>query len=211
MTLAALVMAGGKATRMGGNVEKPLLKVAGKSMLQRVVEVIRQSSVADRIVVAATDDTLASALEAQRLGAESVITPGDGFEEDMRFAIKALSLEDVLVVSADLPFITAELVEKVVEQYYRSGKPTLAVMTRREVYEKLGSKPQYVFKIDGIDLVAVGINIIDGHRIGERELDQAVLIIESGDAVINVNTPQELEHARKEPRRTEAAHSKMEC
>ena len=39
--------------RMGGNVEKPLLKVAGKSMLQRVVEVIRQSSVADRIVVAA--------------------------------------------------------------------------------------------------------------------------------------------------------------
>ena len=77
--------------------------------------------------------------------------------------------------------------------------------------EKLGSKPQYVFKIDGIDLVAVGINIIDGRRIGERELDQAVLIIESGDAVLNDNTPQELEHARKEPRRTEAAHLKMEC
>ena len=181
---------------MGAKVEKPLLEVSGKSMLQLVIEVLKQTSV-DRIVVASSTNTPATSIEARRLGVEVLVTPGDGFEEDMRFAIRQLSLGDVLVVSADLPFITADIVERVVQKYRSSGKPALAVMAKPEVYEEIGSKPQYLFKVDGQDFVPVGINMVDGKRIDEGELDQTIFVIDSGDAVLNVNTSTELDLARK--------------
>jgi adenosylcobinamide-phosphate guanylyltransferase len=181
---------------MGAKVEKPLLEVSGKSMLQLVIELLKQTSV-DRIVVASSTNTPATTIEARRMGVEVLVTPGDGFEEDMRFAIRRLSLEDVLVVSADLPFITADIVERAVQKYRSSGKPALAVMAKPEVYEEIGSKPQYLFKVDGQDFVPVGINMVDGKRIDEGELDQTILEIDSGDVVLNVNTLMELDLARK--------------
>ena len=181
---------------MGAKVEKPLLEVSGKSMLQLVIELLKQTSV-DRIVVASSTNTPATTIEARRMGVEVLVTPGDGFEEDMRFAIRRLSLEDVLVVSADLPFITADIVERAVQKYRSSGKPALAVMAKPEVYEEIGSKPQYLFKVDGQDFVPVGINMVDGKRIDEGELDQTIFEIDSGDVVLNVNTLMELDLARK--------------
>ena len=70
-------------------------------------------------------------------------------------------------------------------------------MAKPEVYEEIGSKPQYLFKVDGQDFVPVGINMVDGKRINEGELDQTTLVIDSGDVVLNVNTLMELDLARK--------------
>jgi adenosylcobinamide-phosphate guanylyltransferase len=181
---------------MGAKVEKPLLEISGKSMLQLVIEVLKQTSV-ERIVVASSTHTPATNIEARRMGVEVLVTPGDGFEEDMRFAIRRLSLGDVLVVSADLPFMTVDIVERAVQKYRSSGKPALAVMAKPELYEEIGSKPQYLFKVDGQNFVPVGINIIDGKRIDEGELDQTIFVIESSDVVLNVNTSMELDLARK--------------
>jgi adenosylcobinamide-phosphate guanylyltransferase len=199
--MTALVMAGGRASRMGGGVEKALLEVSGKSLLQRVVEILRQSSSVTRIVVASSPNTPATTIEAKRLGVESIITPGNGFEEDMRLAISQLSLGEVLVVSSDLPFITVGVIEEAVHKYRSSGKPALAVMARAELYERLGLKPGYVFEVHGQNLVPVGINIIDGRCIDEGELDQVELIISSEDVALNVNTPNDLEAAREKLRR----------
>jgi adenosylcobinamide-phosphate guanylyltransferase len=182
---------------MGLGLEKPLLRVSGKSMLQRVIDVLKRSSTVDRIVVASSINTPRTTVEAKKLGAETIVTPGNGFEEDMRFAIRQLSLGDVLVVSADLPFITVSIVEQAVQKYRSSGKPALAVMVSPEAYEKLDSKPQYLFKVDGQDLAPVGINIIDGRRIDEGELEQTGFVIDSGDVALNVNTLKDLELARK--------------
>jgi adenosylcobinamide-phosphate guanylyltransferase len=181
---------------MGTKVEKPLLEISGKSMLQLVIEMLKQTSV-ERIVVASSTHTPATSIEARRMGVEVLVTPGDGFEEDMRFAIRRLSLGDVLVVSADLPFMTADIVERAVQKYRSSGKPALAVMAKPELYEEIGCKPQYLFKVDGQNFVPVGINIIDGKRIDEGELDQTIFIIDSGNVILNVNTLTELDLARK--------------
>jgi adenosylcobinamide-phosphate guanylyltransferase len=182
---------------MGGGVEKPLLEISGKSMLQHVIEVLRRCNSIDRIVVASSYETPATTIEAERLGAESIITPGSGFEEDMRFVIRHLSLGEVLVISSDLPFITVDVIEEAFQKYRSTRKPALAVMAPVEFYERFGSKPGYVFEVNGRKLVPVGINIIDGRRINEGSLEQTELIIDSGDVAINVNTPEELEVARK--------------
>ena len=197
MSLTALVMAGGKATRMGVGVEKPMLQVDGKSMLQRVIVAMKEVRTIDRIVVASSSNTPNTTIEARKLGVETLDTPGDGFEEDMRFAIRKLGLEDVLVVSADLPLITPDIVREAVGRYRSSGKPALAVMVKVEDYERLGAKPQHIFEVDRQRLTAVGINLLDGRRIDEKELDQEVLLVDSQDVILNVNNTGELELARK--------------
>jgi len=126
------------------------------------------------------------------LGVENLTTPGAGFEEDMRFAVRKLSLGDVLVISSDLPFVTVGVVEEAVRKYRGSRKPALAVMAEPALYEKLGLKPEFVFEINGRRLVPVGINVLDGRRIGEGALEQVELVIDSEDVALNVNTPGDL-------------------
>jgi adenosylcobinamide-phosphate guanylyltransferase len=182
---------------MGGDVEKPLLEISGKTVLQRVIDVLKRSKSIDRIVVASSPVTPATTTAAKKLGVQTILTPGDGFEEDMRFAIRQLSLGEVLVISADLPFVTLDVIEEALHKYRDTRKPALAVMAPAELYEKLGIKPGYVFEINGQKLVPVGINIIDARRIDEGYLEQTELIIDSGDAAFNINTPEELRAARK--------------
>ena len=190
-------MAGGRGSRMGSPVEKPLLEIAGRSLLQRVIEQLKLAPSIERIVVASSPNTPITAREAGRLNVENVVTPGDGFEEDMRFAIRQLALEDVMIVSCDLPFLTVNVIERAVQTYRTSMKPALAVMAPVETYKKLGSNPGYVFDIRGQNLVPAGVNIIDGRRVGEGQLDQVELIIDSEDVALNVNTLKDLETAKK--------------
>jgi len=182
---------------MGGGVEKPLLEISGESMFERVVSVLRSCSSIERIVVASSRSTPATTIRAGELQVESIITPGEGFEEDMRFAIRQLSLTEVLVISSDLPFVTAHVIEGAFRKYRDERKPALAVMAPPELYERFDLKPSYVFDINGRKLVPVGINILDAGRINEGSLEQTELVIDCADVVFNVNTPGELEAARK--------------
>lgn len=182
---------------MGGRVEKPLLKVSEKPMLQCVIEALRRSASIGRIVVASSPSTPATAIEAKKLGAETIITPGAGFEEDMRIAIGDLSLGDVLVISSDLPFVTPEIIDEAARKYSESGKPALAVMAPAALYERLGSKPEYIFQIGGQNFAPVGINIVDGRRIEEGALEQVELVIDTEDVALNVNTSADLAVANR--------------
>lgn len=182
---------------MNVTTEKPLLEVGGRPMIEHVVEALKQSKIVDRIAIAVTRNTPDTARKANELSIEVIQTPGEGYVSDMRYAIRKLGACDILTVAADLPFITSEIVDGAVEKYRSSGKPSLAVMAPVEVYKRLGSEPDYVFQIDGMKLVPIGLNIIDGRMIDRPELAQAVLVTSSEEFATNVNTSVELEAARK--------------
>jgi len=114
----------------------------------------------------------------------------------MQYAIKKLDLGEVLVVSADIPLITFEIVDQAIRQFKSSGKPALAVMSPLKLYDQLGLHPQYIFEVNGIRMVPVGINLVDGRKMDRGELDQEILVSESEAIALNVNTPRELELAR---------------
>jgi adenosylcobinamide-phosphate guanylyltransferase len=190
-------MAGGKATRMVSEFEKPMVEVGGKPMLLLVVEALKKSNGIDRIVVAVSPHTPKTALAAREIGAEVMETQGFGYEEDMKFAIKQRKLRDVIVVSADLPLLTPALVDRAIESYKREMKPALSVMAPAEIVEKQGAKPSFVFQVGGKRLVPIGINLIDGTRIDEPQLEETVLIAEPDDSILNVNTIEELKVARE--------------
>ncbi|MEM4297232.1 MAG: hypothetical protein QW815_02550, partial [Nitrososphaerota archaeon] len=114
-----------------------------------------------------------------------------------KFVIKSLSLRFVLIVSADLPLLKGSYLDEAIERFLISGKPALCLVAPLMEYKGLGFNPDHVLKEGGRDVVPVGVNILDGSRIDESELPQENLVVKDVKAFINVNTPDELERAKK--------------
>ncbi len=196
MAITALVMAGGKGTRMRTTVEKPLLKVGGKTMIHHVIDALRKAESVNRLIVAVTPATRRTAEAARAQGVEVVETAGEGYEQDMKEAIVKLGLKDVIVVAADLPFLAPAIVDEVVRNYYSSGKPALMVAAPVKLYRNIDLEASYVFDYEGQELAPVGLNMIDGTRIAEEKLDEAVFVVRNHDLIFNVNTQTDLKLAR---------------
>jgi adenosylcobinamide-phosphate guanylyltransferase len=122
-------------------------------------------------------------------------TPGKEYVSDMGYAVKKLKLRHVLAIAADLPLITGEVVDAILECYEQCGKPALAVVVPMETKEKLGLSGEYAFELGDMLVVPAGINVIDGRRIDEEELDQEVCLLDLKEVAVNINTVQELKIA----------------
>jgi adenosylcobinamide-phosphate guanylyltransferase len=184
MKATCLVMAGGKGSRMRHHAEKPLIQIAGKPMVQYVIEAVQHSRGIDRIFVATSRHTPETATTLRSLGLNVVETSGDDYVEDTKLAVKSLGLKKTLVISADLPLITANIIDEVIRRYEMSGKPALAVaIPRLSENTKEG-------------LAFAGVNMLDGERINEKMLDEEVMIVGRVEVMLNVNTPEDLELVR---------------
>ncbi|MCW4046460.1 MAG: NTP transferase domain-containing protein [Candidatus Bathyarchaeota archaeon] len=197
MGVTALVMAGGKGTRMASSEEKPLLRVGGKPVIEHVLAALGNARKIDSIVVAVSDYTPKTEKLMTGFPVTVVKTPGREYVFDLGYAVKALKLQTVMAVAADLPLITGEIVDAIIERYERCGKPALAVVVPMETKEKLGLAGDYSFVMANRRMVPAGINVIDGRRIDEKELDQEVFLLDLEEVAVNINTVQELEIAEK--------------
>jgi adenosylcobinamide-phosphate guanylyltransferase len=198
MTTTALVMAGGKGTRFALKQEKPLLHVGGKPVIAHVLEALRKSKKVDLVVVAVSDFTPKTAAYVSSLGVEVVLTPGKGYVWDMDFAVKKLGLKTVLAVGADLPLLTGEVVDDILERYVACGKPALAVAVPLEMRQELGLGVDYAFDCQGKRVVYAGINVLDGSKIDDAELEQEVYVLDKVEVAVNINTVDELRVAQEQ-------------
>ena len=186
----ALVMAGGKGSRLRMG-EKPLVKLFGRSLIDYVVSALLDSS-ADRIFVAATENvpmTRKWALE-RELGV--VDTKGKGFVTDMVEAVEMAGVaEPILIVMADLPLVTPDLIDEIMETYEKRPEPALSTHTPLDLHRRLGRRPDSLFNYRSQLIVPSGINILDGANIREEQEDYH-LIMERIELAVNVNVVEDL-------------------
>jgi len=192
MGVTALVMAGGKGTRMALSEEKTLLKIGGKTVIEHVLVALKNAEKVESIVVAVSDYTPKTAKFMTKFSAKVIKTPGNEYVSDMGYAVKKLKLQTVLAVAADLPLITGEVIDDIVERYEQCGKPALTVVVPMETKEKLGLGGEYAFEVRNKLVVPAGINVIDGRRIDEKELDEEICVVDNEEVAVNINTIQEL-------------------
>jgi len=198
MTVSALIMAGGKGTRMNSLEEKPLIEICGKPVIEYVLSALKNAKKIDDIYVAVTERTPKTALHAEKLQTKIVTTPGKDYVSDMGYATQTLKLGKFLAIAADLPLITGEIIDQIVKRYENCGKPALTVAIPIETKIKMGMSSEYSFKMDNKDVVPTGINIIDGNkRYGDEWLDQDIFLLDQIELAININNPQELQIAKK--------------
>jgi adenosylcobinamide-phosphate guanylyltransferase len=110
----------------------------------------------------------------------------------MGYAVRTLGLQTVLAIGADFPLITAEIVDAIVDGYERCGKPALSVVVPIETKKQLGLSGKYGFEFKGKRVVPAGINVIDGRRIDEEELEEEIYVSDRKEVAVNINTVKEL-------------------
>ena len=198
MGITALVMAGGKGTRMCLAEEKPLIKVCGKPAIEYVIIALNNAKKIDSIVVATTKCTPKTAAIMSQFPVKVVETPGRDYVSDMGYAAQNLELGVFLAIAADLPLVTPQALDSIVEHYEHCGKPALTVAVPLETKTRLGMSADYKFKMDDRDVVPTGINVIDGSkRYGDEWLDQDIYLLDLPELAVNVNTVQELNLAER--------------
>lgn len=197
MGIVALIMAGGKGSRFGVDVEKPMVELMGKTLLKRVIEAAKDAWSISSIYVAVTARTPKTLEEAAKAHVKTVKTKGVGYHADLQEAILGANLRcPVLSLSSDLVFLTGRFLDKVVSNYEKSGKPALIVLSTIEACRNFGVEPTSLYEHNGKLFAVSGINIVDGRKISGGEQEQEVMISDQLDAVFNVNTLQDLELAR---------------
>jgi adenosylcobinamide-phosphate guanylyltransferase len=195
--VTALVMAGGKGTRMKLPMEKPLINVCGKPVIEYVLAALKNAKKIDRIIVATTKITPKTTSLMRQLGVEVIETPGNDYVSDMGYVVSTLKLGVFLAIAADLPLVKGEMIDAVMERYERCGKPALTVAVPLETKVKLGMCIEYSFDTDDKQkVVPVGLNVIDGSkRYGDEWLDQDIFVMNYEELAVNINTVSELQLA----------------
>lgn len=196
--ITALIMAGGKGTRMKSKEEKPLVQVCGRPVIQYVLAALKDSKKIGRIIVATTTSTPNTTILMKRYGVEVIETPGKDYVSDMGWVVQKLKLGVFLAIAADLPLVKAETIDSIVERYEKCGKPALTVAVPLKTKTKLGMCIEYSFEEQGQTVVPVGINVVDGSkRYGDEWLDQDIYLVNSQELAVNINTIEELQLAEK--------------
>lgn len=183
----AIIMAGGRGTRMNSIQEKPLIELRGKPLILHVLQALEESREVERILVATSSYTPQTALLMNKLGFEVVKTPGAGYIEDLAFLISRDEFKDqiFLTVTSDLPLITGEIIDQVLEKYYKSSRPAMSVMIPVEVFREHGLEPSLVLG----NLVPSGLNILRGK---DNEQDEEVLVLSKIELALNINSPEDI-------------------
>ncbi|PVX24759.1 MAG: nucleotidyltransferase [Candidatus Bathyarchaeum sp.] len=197
MQVVALIMAGGKGTRFGGDTEKPMAQFMGKPLIRIVVEATEESKRITQTYVAVTSYSPKTTQEAKKASVKVIETDGKGYHADVQQAVQKANIAcPVLIISADLPLINGEFLDEVIRKYEQSGKPALTVLIPKEAFSEYGLSAVSLYQQDGKMYAVSGINIIDGQRILEEQ-EQEVVVSSRPEAVFTVNSLTDLEEAKK--------------
>ncbi|MFZ2470804.1 MAG: NTP transferase domain-containing protein [Methanothrix sp.] len=183
-------MAGGRGSRLKMG-EKPLVTLFGRPLIEYVALALEDSGV-DRIFVATTDNVPRTKKWAAHRGLSVIETGGYGYVADMIEAVKNAEVQDpIMIIMADLPLVTSDLIDEIIEVYERRPEPALSTHTPLDLHSRLGRRPDSLFNYQGRLIVPAGINVLDGSEI-EKEQEDFHLILERIELAVNVNVAGDL-------------------
>jgi adenosylcobinamide-phosphate guanylyltransferase len=192
----AILMAGGRGTRLEVPCEKPLFKLCNKPLIKYVIDNLKASKLIDKIVIAVSPNTQETTkyLKSLNEGLEILDTSGDDYLVDLSFILdhfESKSSEDTLLfINADLPFISTETIDYTLEYYFKSDKDALSTLVPVEIFKELGLNYSYEFNGN----VPSGLNVLRSINVVQDE-DQ--LIIPKKELALNINTLLDSQVAEK--------------
>ncbi|PAU85606.1 GTP--adenosylcobinamide-phosphate guanylyltransferase [Halorubrum salipaludis] len=208
-------MCGGRGTRLGGEAEKPLREVAGRPMVDRVLDALAASRIeATHAVVSPHATRTRERLAERASGSPSlsvVDAPGNGYVADLRHAMEAVDAggDPLLTVAADLPLLDAAAVNAVLDAARAADGDSLTVCVPAARKRDLGVSADATTEIDGREVVPAGINVVggagdesdaEGDDEGEASADRdagAVHLTDDARLAVNVNYPSDVRTAER--------------
>ena len=196
--MEALVMAGGKGTRMGMcGVEKPMIEIGGVYTVERVINALQRSKNIDRVLVSVSPNTPDTEKYVREMGVETIRTSGENYVGDLHEAFKNLCGEYILTCPSDMPLLKPFTVDAFVNYFLEHPDDSMTAIVDENVVVKSGFTPSFDFEEDGKKWVLSGMNIMDRKKILDNVvLNYSYFKTDWVDLAINMNTEYELEIAR---------------
>lgn len=189
----ALIMAGGKATRLAMG-EKALTRVHDEPLISFVVTAVTKAGLDPVVVVSPLTPYTTNYCRTHAI--DWICTDGAGYIEDLRQAVEEISITGpVLTICADLPGISAEHIQTVLEQYFESGLSACSVWTNNQIDGHVLNN----YRNDSLEKIPgtpVGLNIIRGDMI-DKEQEELQIVLDDPFLTVNINTREDIELAEK--------------
>ena len=199
--LAAAILTGGRASRLGG-ARKAQLAIGGRTIIERQLEVLRRVTAPIYAVTSAAGDPEGGLdLVRDRF-------PGRGALGGIYTAIDASPHDRVLVVGCDMPFLSAALIE-----YMHSLDGDLVIPRSARGYEPLCaiySRACAVAIRERIELGRLEASVVpEGVRVVEVGAEALAVYDPRGLVFVNVNTPHDYERANTLLEGSNASHDRI--
>ena len=192
----AILMAGGRGTRLKVPCEKPLFKLHDKPLIKYVIDNVNQSKFIDKLFIAVSPNTPETTkyLNSAEGDFKILDTSGEDYLTDLSYILdyfEKKSKDDVLLfINADLPFISTQTIDYVLDYYMNSDKDALSTLVPVEIFEKLGLDYSYEFN----GYVPSGLNVLRSVNIVQ---DEGQLVIPKDELALNINTIPDSKVAEK--------------
>ena len=199
MKVPALIMAGGKGTRMELPVEKPMLPFLGKPLIDWVTKALSEAKNISQFYVVTSANTPQTEKHCLEEGWQILHTDAQGYHNDLKQAVSKANLTGpILTMPSDVPAITGQFLDKVVDEFERCGKDFLAVFVPIKSRQDLGLSISSTDEYKGVWYAVSGINVINGVKIQwEGKIETSAIITEETEVLLNVNTLKDVEIAQK--------------
>ena len=203
--MIALVMCGGKGIRLRqfGMIEKPLLDLKGKAMIEYVLDALIYSQKFQRVIAVSspfsskTTTFLYNHPYYSNGLIEVIETEGASYSKDLSFVLNNLKRDRVLTVSADLPLLNSNIVGQIVIHNIPRFS-CASIILEKHFVENIGITPSVVFNIGAQQYCYSGITVFNSPKFKEfQTIKEYYILMNKREIAINVNTLRELHLAER--------------
>jgi adenosylcobinamide-phosphate guanylyltransferase len=175
--------------------EKPLLKVDGVAMVERVISALASSDRFDRIVAAVSPNTPETNKFLKSKGIEAIETAGEGYSQDLSYLLSILKPQKVVAVPGDIPLLNSQIVNEIINTIddLQEQEPAISIILEKGFVEGIGVKPSIILN----QYCHSGITIFNTMDVGAEPVEERYLVMNRKEIALNVNTKEELELAEK--------------
>jgi len=184
--MIALVMAGGKGTRMNLDKEKLLLEYK-KPIVLHVLESLKDSNSFSKILAITSKNSPNTKKLIEKNNFETFDTPGIGYVEDLNLVLQDIH-EHVLVTSGDLPLLDSEILKKIIH-YHDPKKIWTSILVTNKFLDSLGFESNFSVNFQNQKCHYSGISLINSEKISSLEnIVENYIIIDDKRIAFNLNS-----------------------
>lgn len=219
--ISCVLMCGGKGSRLNTDptvkVEKPLLELKNKSLIEYMIEAVQNSKKNFKIYAAVSNNAVKTKefLKSRYCNDITLIeTTGSGFSNDylivLQFfknieikgenGIQDFANNKILFLPTDLPLISSKTIDEITDLYQSS--PSIAIVVDKKMFIQNNFVPStFITEISKADYCYTGISILDFHTIDGLEhtdqIKEVPVIMSNLELVYNINTVDDLKKTEK--------------
>lgn len=149
----ALLMCGGRGTRLDAQEEKPMYPIAGRPMVDWVRDALETSRIETTYAVVSphTPQTRSHVREMP-----VIETPGEGYVSDLQMTLTRID-QPVMTVAGDLPLLDGDAIDDVLEAH---DVGSLTVCVKAALKRQLGLDIDETMEHAGQNLAPTGVNVV---------------------------------------------------